>query len=333
MRIFEPPYYRDFQCLASRCPDSCCKEWEVQVDEKSAAYYRSLTGALGERLRACMRDDPEWGTVMVNEQGRCPMWRQDGLCRIQAELGHEALCKTCRDFPRLCHDYGSFRELGLELSCPEAARLILSSSDTLMRAYEADGGEEPEYDEEAMEILLESREMALKLLYDPQFSVQETLTLLLYYGHQIQSILDGADVPDFIPGRVLAEAQKVASSADAKSLLRFFSGLEILTEEWKTRLQAVGEPAKWSDVFRNLARYGIERYWLQAVSDYDLVSRVKLIVVTCLLVRILGGDVVTTAQLYSKEIENDADNVDAILDAAYTEPAMTDTNLLSLLLS
>ena len=47
------------------------------------------------------------------------MWRQDGLCRIQAELGHEALCKTCREFPRLRHDYGSFVELGLELH-PEA---------------------------------------------------------------------------------------------------------------------------------------------------------------------------------------------------------------------
>jgi hypothetical protein len=41
--------------------------------------------------------------------------------------------------------------------------------------------------------------------------------------------------------------------------------------------------------------------------------------------------VVETAQLYSKEIENSADNVDAILDAAYTHPALTDANLLTLL--
>ena len=333
MLIFEPSYYRDFQCLASKCPDSCCKEWEVQVDEKSAAYYRTLTGALGERLRAVMRDDPEWGTVMVNEQGRCPMWRQDGLCRIHAELGHDALCKTCRDFPRLCHDYGSFRELGLELSCPEAARLILSSSDTLMRAYEADGGEEPEYDEEAMEILLESREMALKILNDPQFSVQEALILLLFYGYQVQSELGGVEVPDFVPEQILAEAASMTSHVDAEPLTEFFLGLEILTAEWRMRLQTPSEPSPWSDVFRKLASYGVQRYWLQAVSDYDLTSRVKLVLVSCLLVRFLGGDVIATAQLYSKEIENDADNVDAILDAAYTEPAMTDTNLLSLLLT
>ena len=54
----------------------------------------------------------------------------------------------------------------------------------------------------------------------------------------------------------------------------------------------------------------------------------KLIVTSCILVRTLGGNTVETAQLYSKEIENDADNIDAILDGAYTAPALTDAQLL-----
>ena len=116
MQIRKPAYFDSFRCIAGQCPDSCCKEWEVEIDDRTAAYYRSLPGALGDRLRSVLKDDPDWGTVMTIENGRCPMWRTDGLCRIQAELGHDALCKTCRDFPRLCHDYGTFRELGLELS-------------------------------------------------------------------------------------------------------------------------------------------------------------------------------------------------------------------------
>lgn len=331
MQIFEPSYYRDFRCVAADCPDSCCKEWEVQVDEKTASIYRSLGGFLGARLREVMRDDPEWGTVMINENGRCPMWRQDGLCSIQAELGHDALCKTCRDFPRLRHDYGSFQELGLELSCPEAARMILGTTDATMCVSEVDGGEVPEYDEEAMELLLRTRKEALKLLYDPRFFVPEALALLLYYGYQVQAELDGMETPDFVPEIILSEAAGVIST-ETEPLSDFFLTLEILTEQWKNRLQMSTEPSQWLDVFRNLARYGIERYWLQAVSDYDLVSRVKMIVISCLLVRSLGGDVVETAQLYSKEIENNAQNVDAILDGAYTHPVLTDANLLSLLL-
>ena len=81
-----------------------------------------------------------------------------------------------------------------------------------------------------------------------------------------------------------------------------------------------------------MARYGVERYWLQAVSDYDLICRVKTIVAACLLVKTLGGNPIETAQLYSKEIENNADNVDSILDAAYIHIAFTDENLLGLLL-
>ena len=142
MEVFAPEYYQSFRCIAGACPDSCCKEWAVDVDPEAAAYYRSLPGALGDRLRAVL-EDTDNGTVMVIEDGRCPMWRQDGLCRIHAELGHDALCQTCRDFPRLRHDYGSFAELGLELSCPAAANLILTCEDTIFCTC---AGETDEYD-------------------------------------------------------------------------------------------------------------------------------------------------------------------------------------------
>ena len=54
--------------------------------------------------------------------------------------------------------------------------------------------------------------------------------------------------------------------------------------------------------------------------------------ISCLLVSALGGDFVETAQLFSKEIENNVDNVEAILDAAYAHPAFTDDKLLGMLL-
>ena len=128
------------------------------------------------------------------------------------------------------------------------------------------------------------------------------------------------------------QAKELARHGDIHELTRFFSGLEILTDQWSQRLRNASLDLPWSDHLRNLARYGVERYWLQAVSDYDLVGRVKLVVVSCILVRALGGDVIETAQLYSKEIENDADNIDSILDGAYTSSAMTDDKILGWLL-
>ena len=163
MLITKPAYYDSFRCIASACPDSCCKEWDVLVDEASAAYYRSLPGQLGDDLRSVLHDE-DGCTVMTITDGRCPMWRRDGLCRIQAELGEAALCHTCRDFPRLRHDYGDFLELTLELGCPEAARILLSAPISDPITLECEGGEEPEYDTEAMAVLKSTRAKALALL-------------------------------------------------------------------------------------------------------------------------------------------------------------------------
>ena len=332
MRIAFPHYFKDFACIAGACPDSCCKEWAVDVDPQAAEFYRQLPGDLGDRLRAVLTDTED-GTQMEIENGRCPMWRQDGLCRIQAELGHDALCKTCREFPRLRHDYGSFVELGLELSCPEAARLILSAPDFRWEYGEETGGEEPDYDPEIMAILLESRKQALAFLSGGQYSPGEALAILLLYGHTIQGALDGGEGTDLDPEDCLTAAKTYAVQGDCEALVAFFKELEILTPQWKQRLEAPQPRFCESETLLPLARYLISRYWLQAVSDYDLVCRVKLTVAACLLVGSLGGDPIQTAQLFSKEIENDPDNVESILDGAYTSPALSDANLLGILLA
>ena len=98
MLIRKPSYFDTFRCIAGSCPDSCCKEWDVQVDAAAAACYRSLSGDLGDWLQEVLYDE-DGETYMAIVDGRCPMWRTDGLCRIQAELGEGALCKTCREFP------------------------------------------------------------------------------------------------------------------------------------------------------------------------------------------------------------------------------------------
>lgn len=330
MLIRKPAYFDDFRCIASDCPDSCCKEWDVLVDDASAAFYRGLPGKLGDDLRHFLHDE-DGQTVMTITDGRCPMWRRDGLCRIQAELGEEALCNTCRDFPRLRHDYGNFVELTLELSCPEAARILLSAPARPWVEQEIPGGEEPEYDEEAMEVLKATRERALVLLEDTSRDVPATLAALLLYGYQAQGELDGEEERPFDADFALESVARFAKPGDMADILTLYRSLEILTPQWEVRLNRPA-PGPWQAEYRNLARYFVERYWLQAVSDYDLAGRVKFIVVSCLVIHALGGEFAETAQLYSKEIENSTENVEALLDAAYESPAFTDDKLLGLLL-
>lgn len=331
MILREPDYYEQFRCLAAACPDSCCQLWEVELDEEAAARYAALPGPLGQDIRAHMTRQADGSVWFSLEQARCPMWRSDGLCRIQAQLGHEALCRTCREFPRLCHDYGDFQERGLSLSCPAAAKLILSGPHGWV-TRQLPGGEAGDYDMADFALLLETRDVMLTYLADPQYSAPEALALGLLYGYHVQTLLDEGEAPPFEPQAQLAFARQLARRSDSGELRKFYLGLDVLTRQWADRLAAPRPGENFPEQLRFLASYGVERYWLQAVSDLDLAGRVKMVIAGCVLVNLLGGDPVDTAQLYAKEIENSSENIDALLDAAYQSPTLTDDRLLGHLL-
>ena len=293
MIVTKPKYYDDFRCLAGSCPDSCCKEWDVWVDDESAELYRSLPGPLGDRLREVLVDE-EGGAVMQIIDGRCPMWRQDGLCRIQAELGEEALCQVCGSFPRISHDYGDLLEHQLELSCPEAARLILSSPIEDPERWEEEGGEAPEYDPEEMAQMAALRETLLKILADPRRTAAQALL----------------DCLETVLGPLPEDG-----TADIQQLAGVFLQLETLTEMWPQRLREA-EALPLDPRVRPMAAYLLRRYWFQEIGLglTDAEGKIGFIIASCLIVNSLGGDFVQTAQLFSKEIENsDCNPEDLIL--------------------
>ena len=322
MKISYPDYFSEFKCIASHCPDSCCHEWEVDVDEETAAFYRSLPGELGDRLRQVLKDTPEGVSMEITDR-RCPIWRQDGLCRIQAELGHNALCKTCREFPRIRHDYGSFAEWGLELSCPEAARLILGWDGAIIGETRP-GGSEPDYDETDMAFLLECRKTVLDYLNTTEDTPGQILARLLLYGQALQEQWDGGEEAAF------PECPRL-NAGSPEPLFAFFSGLEILTDRWRQLLKKPPTTAKLPKETKALLRYFIGRHWLQAVSDFDLFGRVCFCVAGCIMIGSVDAPTEQAAQLFSKEIENDVENLYAFLDGTYTEPALSIDNLLALL--
>ena len=51
MKITTPNHYHKFHCIASACPDSCCKEWAVQVDARAAELYRALADIKSKELQ------------------------------------------------------------------------------------------------------------------------------------------------------------------------------------------------------------------------------------------------------------------------------------------
>ena len=119
--------------------------------------------------------------------------------------------------------------------------------------------------------------------------------------HEVQSWLDGGNEPDFAPEELWETANKLALSGDISAITAFFRTLDSLTPRWQARLNNPS-PGPWPKETPLFVRYALQRYYLQAVSDYDLICRVKWIVSASLLLRHLGGNFTESAQLFSKDI-------------------------------
>ena len=124
-----PDFYDSFHCIGGKCPDNCCIGWELDIDDDTYEYYRSVKGPFGDRLRANMSgaeksSESESVSFRLEVDGRCPFLNSENLCDICLELGPDALCRICTDYPRYSFEWGDAIEKSLTLSCPEAGRLL-----------------------------------------------------------------------------------------------------------------------------------------------------------------------------------------------------------------
>ena len=143
MKVFAPDYYWSFSCIAGDCKHSCCKGWEIDIDDETTEYYKNLPGEFGERLRKNIDFGEECSCFRLGENERCPFLNEKGLCDIIINLGEDSLCQICADHPRFRNFFDSRVEIGLGLCCEAAAVLILERQEkTVLEVIEDDGFEE-----------------------------------------------------------------------------------------------------------------------------------------------------------------------------------------------
>lgn len=127
--IRRPDYYKNFKCISSECTDSCCQEWEIDIDDETLEYYMQVEGEFGDRLRKHIKiEEMEEAHFIQTKEERCPFLNECGLCDIFIHLGEEHLSQICTHHPRYYDWFLEGEEAGLGLCCEEAARLILQKS-------------------------------------------------------------------------------------------------------------------------------------------------------------------------------------------------------------
>lgn len=276
--ILRVPYYYDkFSCIADWCQHSCCVGWEIDIDEDTVDYYKSVPGVFGERLKQNMAEGEDNTFVLKNE--RCPFLNEKNLCDICIELGEESLCEVCTEYPRFTITYGNTIEKCMGISCEEVGRLVFSD-DTLfftieneiedvydMEEYQEDHEEDLQgqpgneadiaQEKEIWEYIKEARDYAISVLQRRDIALEERLVDYLDFAKNVQEQLNKNEprrIEQLVAGRKKEKENSIENLKEAvmgdahfdrmealQERITVFESLEVLDEEWPKALAHVKE--------------------------------------------------------------------------------------------
>lgn len=198
MKIRVPEYFKDFKCIASKCEDTCCAGWGIVIDDVTYDRYKNVQGKFGERLRSeIVHEAGE--NIFVLKGNNCPFLNKEKTCDIYINIGEENLCYTCQQYPRYTEEFGSLREIGISLSCPEAARIMLNNDKKV--TFELSENEEvvSSYNDINAQLfieLLQSRNIVMDMLQDRDIDLRKRVALALLFVDEIQEKIYESEIKE-----------------------------------------------------------------------------------------------------------------------------------------
>lgn len=197
MKNLSIDFYDTFECIGTECPDTCCANWHITVDAKTAAYYNSLDTAFGHYIQENLisyDDNAAKDNVQIQlKDSRCPFLTESNLCDIYIKLGADKICNTCKIYPRYTSRYGDINFCGLGISCPEVARLILTREVPIsFGLLETDSKEDSSVDTdwELFNTFISCFTLSVNLLQNRSYSFHDRLVLFLLFNDNFQKYLD-----------------------------------------------------------------------------------------------------------------------------------------------
>lgn len=300
-----PDYYPDFKCTADKCRHNCCIGWEIDIDQKTAEYYKNLPGEMGEHIRRNIdwTDTPHF---KLAEHDRCPMLDSRGLCTIMLNLGTDCVCDICAEHPRFYNELDDHVECGLGLSCEAVCDLIINNKNTVKLLGYTDAVKQ--------NTDVQLRDHIIELLQDRNKSMEDRLS----------DALNACGIPSFDP--------------DLRKWTDILTGLERLSEDWTDVLYDLktyhspetesvfdGYMHDRTAEYEQLAVYIIYRYMIQ--TDITAQEACLFAAFTYCIIHAAGAaifakkgsftcaDQLDIIRMYSAEIEYSTDNLYIILDA------------------
>ena len=198
MKIRVPEYFKDFKCIASKCEDTCCAGWGIVIDDATYDRYKNVQGEFGDRLRSeIVHEAGE--NIFVLKGNNCPFLNEEKTCDIYINIGEENLCYTCQQYPRYTEEFGSLREIGISLSCPEAARIMLNNSKKVEFELSENNEVVSSYNDINAQLfieLLQSRKIVMDIIQDRTIDLRKRAVVALLFVDEIQEKIDESEIKE-----------------------------------------------------------------------------------------------------------------------------------------
>lgn len=371
MKIRTPDYFDEFKCIADKCEDTCCAGWGIVIDDNSYKKYLNVKGTFGEELRNKIVNE-EGENVFVLNGDRCSFLDDTNLCAIYNELGAEGLCYTCRQYPRYLEEFGTLREIGLSLSCPEAARIILNKNKSVKFLVSDNDEEVNSYNDINPNIyinLMKCRKIVFDILQNREIKLKHRCALALSFTNEIQEKIDSNDITsikdvrnkylnkEFIDESINSlhnyEKSLEEKYMNIYKIFNIFINLKHIKPNdilgLENSLRYFWQNDEDMKVYYNLHKsfnkyyidkeykfeqiiiYYVYRYFMKAVYDYDVLGKIKLGLISFIIIKelsiirylenkeFLDEDMVDIAHTYSKDIEHLEENIEVLQELFETK--------------
>lgn len=264
-------FYKEFHCIGGVCEDSCCENWEIDLDDASLKKYMKQKGDFGKRLKENTKVKEK---QFILNGTRCPFLNDDNLCDIYIEMGEESLCETCTNFPRHIEEFEDLKEISLTMSCPEVSRIMLGHPEKI--TFDWKNGTDEEYglkqfahtrtlafwkkghenklDKPLFGVLFEVREFMLRVLQNREEPIARRGAVVLMLAYEIQACIDQREYGGI--SQKLSEYRKAEKREELeedfaryearvtekeewmKQILNMYKGLETIKDEWQNMLES-----------------------------------------------------------------------------------------------
>lgn len=362
MKVRVPSYFNDFKCIASKCEDTCCAGWGIVIDDKTNKRYENVNNNFGKILRSKIIKDSDGDNVFLLNNGNCSFLNKKKLCDIYSNLGEDYLCHTCKEYPRYTEEFLDLREVGISLSCPEAARIILKSKKNFSFKLVENEDEydlESDIDDDILLDFLNCRDVIFSILEREDLELGIKISIMLKFVKTVQDKIDLGDMDEIedvvkkykektFLNKIIKELDSYKDKNEIKyknvyECFKIYKDINHINENDPLNLENALEYFKKNKEtltyknkefnnyykenlykFQNILVYFIFRYFMKAIFDYDMSAKIKLAIISTLMIKELSKirweekgefkeeDLVDIAHTYSKDIEHSEENIETL---------------------